>query len=97
MQLVDENEGYDSEDDCTDLQSSGQPRTTPVIEFLKPDEIKPFKLNSIEPRPSVEVSSSKTASTTIKTDTAAERHPEFWLGKPKTMSQNQRVAANMPT
>lgn len=45
MELVDENEGYDSEDDENE---TGETRQTPVINFLDPKEIEPFSLGGIK-------------------------------------------------
>ena len=47
MELVDENEGYDSEEDNDySLGSSQGESKARVIDFIKPQELQPFSLGS---------------------------------------------------
>ena len=49
MELVDENEGYDSEDDQQDFFE--ETKSAPVIRFLDADEIQPFSFGTVKPKP----------------------------------------------
>lgn len=54
MELVDENEGYDSEED-NDYGTGSQDESkggARVIDFIKPQELQPFSLGSMKSAPS---------------------------------------------
>ena len=78
MELVDENEGYDSEDDANEECKDVSSRATPsVIEFLKADEVPKFSL------------APPTRGTKAKE--IPDDVPAFWLGNPTTNSSQGKA------
>ena len=84
MELVDENEGYDSEEDNdygtgSQEESKGGAR---VIDFIKPQELQPFSLSSMKSAPSSS-QQPNTKKPSVKEEPPSMQIsdvPTFWLG-----------------
>ena len=87
MELVDENEGYDSEEDNDngtaenreESKTGSQRMTAPVIDFIKPGELQPFSFGSIsgaKPKPAKPVKEPDDPAASLQINDV----PTFWLG-----------------
>ena len=98
MEEVDENEGYDSEDEEGEEMEEFKgnvAKPARIINFLANDNIQPFSLSSVKEVKTTQEERKRPVAAVATQIESSNDAPAFWLGKSSKASSQQDAAADL--